>query len=127
MDQTAEEQLRALLNTRSAALVQGDADTLKQILADDFIYTNASGIVFDKTTYLEFYLLSKQMQWIAQELDNLRLCLYGDVAVLTCRIHDWATYQGNEFDAYFRSTQVFVKQGDGWQYAAGHTTAIQPD
>jgi hypothetical protein len=125
-EKTPEEQLRTLLATRTAALIQGDIATLKQLLADDFVYTNASGLVFDKTTYLDFYITSGNMHWQAQDLDDLHLRLYGTAAILTCRIHDRATFQGNEFDAYFRSTQVFIMQNGRWQYTAGHTTSLQP-
>lgn len=125
INQSTKDELIQLLNIRSAALVEGDLEFFEKILVDDFSYTNASGKVFDKTTYLEFFIKSKQMQWQAQELDDLNIQCYGDVAVVTCRIHDQASYQGNAFEGYFRSTQVFVKQSsDRWQYVVGQTTTI---
>ena len=54
----------------------------------------------------------------------LRVAEFGDVAVITCRIHDRAAYQGEKFEGFFRSTQVFLKQQDGWRYVAGQTTTI---
>jgi hypothetical protein len=125
INQNTEDELIQLLNVRSAALVEGNLEFFERILADDFSYTNASGKVFNKTTYLEFFIKSKQMQWQAQELDDLNIQRYSDVAVITCRIHDQASYQGNAFEGYFRSTQVFVKQWpDGWRYVAGQTTTM---
>jgi hypothetical protein len=106
------------------ALVEGNLEFFEQILTDDFNYTNASGTVFDKVTYLEFFIKSKQMQWQSQDLDDLNFQRYGDIVVITCRIYDRASYQGKEFEGYFRSTQVFAKQSDGWRYVAGQTTTI---
>ncbi len=124
IDQSTKDELTQLLKVRSMALVEGDLEFFEQILTDDFHYTNASGQVFDKAAYLEFFIKSKQMQWQSQELDDLNIQRYGDIAVITCRIHDRASYQGEEFEGYFRSTQVFAKQSDGWRYAAGQTTTI---
>lgn len=123
MGQTTEEEVKDLLEARTAALVRGDISVLSRILADDFVYTNASGRVFDKEAYIAFYISSGRMRWHAQDLDDVRLGLYGAVAVMTCRIHDRATFDGQELDAHFRSTQVFVRRADGWRYVAGQTTA----
>lgn len=124
IDQSTKDELTQLLKIRSMALVEGNLEFFEQILTDDFNYTNASGTVFDKVTYLEFFIKSKQMQWQSQDLDDLNFQRYGDIVVITCRIYDRASYQGKEFEGYFRSTQVFAKQSDGWRYVAGQTTTI---
>ncbi len=124
IDQSTKDELTRLLKIRSMALVEGNLEFFEQILTDDFNYTNASGKVFDKAAYLEFFIKSKQMQWQSQDLDDLNIQRYGDIAVITCRIYDRASYQGKEFEGYFRSTQVFAKQSDGWRYVAGQTTTI---
>jgi len=126
MDQNTRDELLGLLSARSAALVEGDVKLFERILADDFTYTNAGGKVFDKATYLELFIESKQMSWQSQELDDIDMRRHGDVVVMTCRIHDRASYRGEAFDGHFRSTQVFVKGPDGWQYVAGQTTEIAP-
>lgn len=126
MNPSPEGELRELLAARTSALVAGDVGALQGILADDFAYTNASGVVFDKTAYLEFYVTSGEMRWQSQDLDDIRVRVYGNVGVVTCRIHDRASYRGAGFDAWFRSTQVFVQQAGRWRYMAGQTTAMEP-
>lgn len=126
VDEGTREDLLRLLTARSAALVGGDLEFFEKHLADDFTYTNAGGKVFDEATYLEFFIRSKQMSWQSQELSDIDLQRHGDVVVMTCRIHDRASYQGQAFDGHFRSTQVFVKRPGGWQYLAGQTTEIAP-
>jgi hypothetical protein len=125
IDKNTTDELIQLLNTRSTALVEGNLEFFEQILTDDFIYTNAGGKVFDKATYLEFFIKSGKMKWQTQELDDFNIRRYGNIAVIICRIYDQASYQGKEFEGYFRSTQVFVKQSDGWRYVAGQTTTIE--
>jgi len=124
VSQNTNDELIQLLDIRSTALVEGDHEFFEQILADDFSYTNASGKVFNKSDYLEFFIQSDKMQWQSQVLDDLNIRLFGDMAVITCRIFDHASYEGNAFEGYFRSTQVFAKYEDVWQYVAGQTTTI---
>jgi ketosteroid isomerase-like protein len=125
MNPSPEGELRELLAARTAALVAGDVEALRAMLADDFVYTNASGVVFDKAAYLAFYMTSGEMRWQSQDLDDIRVRVYGSAAVVTCRIHDRASFRGTGFDARFRSTQVFVQQAGRWRYVAGQTTAME--
>ena len=125
IDQSIKEELIQLLNNRSTALVEGNLEFFEQILADEFSYTNASGKLFNKAAYLEFFIASEKMQWQSQALDDLDFQQYDEMVVVTCRIHDQASYQGQAFEGYFRSTQFFVKQGVNWRYVAGQTTTIE--
>jgi ketosteroid isomerase-like protein len=119
------EEIAALFAARADALVRGDAGFFRRLLDEDFRYTNASGAVFDRAGYLEFYLESGRARWQSQAWDELDVRLVGDVAIATCRLHDRATFDGAELDARFRSTQVFVKRDREWRYVAGQTTATE--
>ena len=121
----AHEEIAALFAARAEALVRGDAGFFRRLLDEEFTYTNASGAVFDRAGYIEFYLESGRARWQSQEWDELAVRLVGGVAVATCRLHDRATFDGTELDARFRSTQVFVKRGGEWRYLAGQTTSCE--
>jgi uncharacterized protein YchJ len=120
-----QQELIKLLNARSVALVEKDIEFFKRHLSEDFCYINASGKVFNKSAYLEFFIASDTMQWQSQILDQYNFRLYGDIAVVTCRIHDEATFQGMRFDGYFQSTQLFIKREGAWHYISGQTTNIE--
>ena len=117
------EEIAGLFAARAEALVRGDAEFFRRLLDEDFRYTNASGAVFDRAGYLEFYLESGRARWQSQEWDELDVRLAGDVAIATCRLHDRAMFDGAALDARFRSTQVFVKRDGEWRYLAGQTTS----
>jgi len=121
-DASLHDEFVRLFAARSMALVQNDVGFFRRLLADDFSYTNASGATLDKTAYLQFYIESQLVKWQAQEWDDLHVRRYGEVAVVTGRIHDRAIFEETERDAYFRSTQIFVQQAGEWRYVAGHTT-----
>src|SRR6187401_373038 len=95
----AREELAALFAARAEALVRGDAEFFRRMLDEDFRYTNASGVVFDRAGYLQFYLESGRAAWRSQEWDELDVQLIGGVVVVTCRLHDRATFDGAELDA----------------------------
>lgn len=116
------DQLVRLARERSDALVRRDAETLGRILADGFVYTNASGQVLDKATYLARYVHSPDVRWLAQDLEDVEVRVLGDTAVLTFRVHDRATFGAQTLDAHFRSTFVYVKTPAGWQCLAGHSS-----
>lgn len=65
---------------------------------------------------------SPDVRWHAQELDEVDVALHGDTAILTGRVHDRATFGGEAFDAWFRTTFVYVRAGDRWRCVAGHTS-----
>lgn len=117
-----ENEMQALLDARAAALVRGDAAFFREFLADEFVYTNAGGTVFDKAGYIEFFLVSGDMRWRSQEIDDFRVRGHGDVAIVTCRLRDRAEFRGQAIDGRFRSTLVFRRRGDAWLCLAGHAT-----
>jgi ketosteroid isomerase-like protein len=112
-----------LAQVRSDALVARDEGALTSILAEGFIYTNASGEVLDRAQYLERYVRSPSVRWHAQELEDVAVHRFGETALLTARVHDRATFGTQELDAWFRSTFVYVKTANGWQCVAGHSSS----
>jgi hypothetical protein len=118
------DELMQLLAARSKALVDENLEYFEQLLSENFYYTNANGKVFDKNEYIEYFIKSKKLKWQAQEIDDVTIRRYENIAIITCRIHDSASFQGESFDGYFRSTQVFVKLIGQWRYVTGQTTTI---
>ncbi len=115
-------ELVRLARARSEALVRRDARALDRILADEFVYTNASGQVLDKADYLARYVDSPDVQWVAQDLEGVEVRLLGETAVVTFRVHDRARFGDQMLDAHFRSTLVFARTPGGWRCLAGHSS-----
>lgn len=112
---------------RSEALVRGDVAALNQILADEFIYINANGNLLDKPAYSHLYVTSGAVRFVAQTMDDIRVHVYGEAAVLTCRVHDRFEYQQRPFESDYRSMFVYAWQAGQWRCVAGQTTAIAKD
>ncbi len=118
-----EDALAAVVAARSEALVAGDAERMKTILADDFTYTNASGLTCDRDEYVASYVGSPDLVWLAQESTEPDIRVFGDAAVISLDVHDRATWRGEPFEGYFRSLFVYVRREGTWRCVAGQTTA----
>jgi hypothetical protein len=123
-DPIAEEIVR-LAEARSAALVGKDLAAMDRLLADTFRYTNASGIVLTKGEYFEHYVESSHVRWAEQAMDEVAVTVYGQAAVLTCRVRDVGQYGEQPFDVFYRSTFLWVRDNGAWRCAAGHTSATE--
>jgi hypothetical protein len=117
-----EQHVAELIFGRSEALVRGDVDRLREILAPDFTYTNASGVSCDLEEYLAVYVTSIDVVWLSQDCSDLVVRVYGDAAVVTMDVHDRLTWHGEPVEGYFRSIFVCVRRSDSWQCVAGQTT-----
>lgn len=123
---SVEQEIRQLFQARSVALVQKDALTLERLLADEFRYINASGVLLTKADYLHHYVTSSDVRWISQEADDVTVEVYGETAIVTCRVHDRVYFGAELFDATYRSLFVWVRQQESWFCVVGQTTAMAP-
>ena len=116
--------LETIVRKRSAALTAGDAETMSEILTEDFQYIDGSGRSMNKASYLENYVLSDHFEWISQAFEEISIRDYGDTAVVACIVHDKARFGGIDFDARLRATFIYVRQNDTWRCAFGQSTRI---
>ena len=117
----------AFVAARMDALVRGDADRMREILAPDFTYTNASGITCDREGYIAAYVTSAELTWLAQEPSELQVRIYGDAAVVTLDVHDRAEWSGELVEGDYRSLFVYVRDEGMWRCVAGQTTSRAPN
>lgn len=121
-DALVAEEVRRLSQEWVAAFVARDADTIGRVMADDFAFSypldgdDKETFIFDVTTgglTAEFF-----------DRQNVVVRVYGDCAVLTC--HDTATwgYKGRTISGDYRTLQVYVDRGRGWQLVAVQSCPI---
>ncbi|MEV6281290.1 nuclear transport factor 2 family protein [Kribbella sp. NPDC051770] len=121
---SVEAALREAITRRAEALRTRDIATLTELFADDFTYVNSQGALLTKQAYLDF-IEHGPLRFDQQTTDELAIRVHGNTAVVTCLVHDTGTWQGEPFDAVFRSTQTYVLREDAWLYVAGQTTALE--
>ena len=116
-------ELNKVVQDRAEALVRGDVTFLERLLAEDFQYVNSMGARLDRARYLELHT-SGVLVFESQVVSEFSARVYGDTAVVTSVLDDRASYDGQAFEARFRTMQVYLRSPDGWRWVAGQTTEV---
>jgi ketosteroid isomerase-like protein len=118
------EQLNELQQRLIRAWVESDRETVNAILADDWTVIDPAGRVLTKAQVLEEGFESGTRKIESGTIDEVRVRLLGEVAVVTGRTQAVGSYQGNTVAVKLRFTDVCVKRGEGWQVVASQATLI---
>ena len=96
-----------------------DTATLGALAAADFRLVGPFGFVLDKAQWLGRYdtgaLATSSLIW-----DDVEVRVFGATAIAIGRQTQRAAYQGRQSDGQFRTTHVFVRDGDRWVLASMH-------
>ena len=122
--------VKALLDLESKmarAWVQQDAQTLGQILADDYTLAGTGDALIGKDQYVAG-LNNPEFRTTSAMVNDLRIRVYGDAAVVTGR----ATYRGwskkrGRYVRRFRFTDTFVRRESTWKCVATHASGLAPE
>lgn len=105
---------------RAAALARGDAGALLALLHPDFRWTTHTGMVLDRDEYVRRNTEGDTV-WRSQSLDDPRVVVVGDTAVLLADVVDVVLGADGAPEAFrMPMTQVWVRDGSVWTCLAGH-------
>jgi uncharacterized protein (TIGR02246 family) len=140
---SAQAELRdAMAELRKASLA-GDTERVASLIADDYLQTNVSGQVQDKSAWLAEYfkplaalIKAGTLHWETYEDEDVRIRIFGDAAVLIGRLtvkatgakpgaQTWEASPGSSFGGSLRFTRVWIKRDGRWLLAAVHN-ALPP-
>src|SRR3989440_12981296 len=122
-----EQEIIKLEQAVTDAQFKKDRAALERLLADDYLYTHSNGSVLNKAQEIA-ESMSSDVQWTDSKFADLKVRIFGDVAVLTGRQTIQGTAKG--FVPGPRSiTDIFVKRSGHWQGAGGQAPLepTQPD
>jgi len=97
-----------------------DEEALKRILADEFIFTDDEGQVYNKAQYID--AATQVIKVEAYSLDDIAIRVYDNTGILTVRGTYKMTINGKEAGGVFRSTDIFLKRQGSWQAVASQDT-----
>ena len=105
------------------AVVKGDTSPSERYLADNSIFTGPDGMVTDKARNIAD-LKSGDLKLESSKLDDMKVQVHGNTAVVTYGTTDKGTYKGKDISGKYRWTDVFVKHNGKWQIIAGQGTRV---
>ena len=119
----AEQEVVRLADAWAKAELRGDVAFLERTLADDYIGIGPLGFMLTKQEWLARHQ-SGDLQYEAITLDEVKVRVYHEAAVLTGRQAQQGAYRGNSIKAQLRTTLVFVQQQEQWRLASLHLSTI---
>jgi ketosteroid isomerase-like protein len=117
-----QEVLKASEVSNDASLIKKDRATMERLYADDYMYIHSNGTVANKTQDIA-ESMSPAQAWTARKSDDLKVRIYGDVAVITGLSTLTGSAKGYDSGAR-RFTEVWVRRNGGWQLVGGESTLV---
>lgn len=124
------------LEERLATATRGvDVEALEALYADDIIFTGVTGVVCDKKAIMDEArrgLAERRaaaatpgaMSVVSYDKQDLRAVRHGTTAVASFQFGVTIRGDGQEVTRRYRTTNVWMKRGDGWQVVAAHTAML---
>ena len=133
----------AMAELRKASLA-GDTERVERPMADEYLQTNVSGQVQDKSAWLAEYfkpyaalIKAGTLHWETYKDEDVRIRVFGDAAVIIGRVtvkatgakpgaQTWEASPGSSFSGSLRFTRVWIKRDGKWLLAALHNAFPPP-
>ncbi len=111
----SEETLKQLEKRRYDLMIKKDMAGLRELLADDLVYTHSSGVTENKEQYLQG-LSSGKSVYYAVEPEETQVRLYGNMAILNGIARVDTEVNGQKTTLRLRYTDAYVKRNGKWQF-----------
>jgi uncharacterized protein (TIGR02246 family) len=114
----------AALDTKyQAAVKANDAQTMDQILADDFVLVTGRGKVFSKADLIES-ARKKEITYERQDEEpgSQKVRVWGDTAVVTALLWIKSVQEGKPADYKLWFSDTYVRTPTGWRYVFGQAS-----
>ena len=118
-----EQEVLHLADAWATAELRGDTAFIETRLSDDFIGIGPLGFMLTKQEWLARHR-SGDLKYESFNLDEIKVRVYNDTAILTGRQVQHAAYRGNPMPGQFRTTLVFVQQQGQWRLASLQLSTI---
>jgi hypothetical protein len=118
---TAEEALKAE-DGRYAAQTGGDFVAMERMFGDDLVYIHSSGDLDDKARFIDSHR-SRTVIYRTMQRSEVKVRIYGPVAIITGRGKFDVTVKGEERTANILFHSIWVKRGGAVQFISWHAAA----
>lgn len=116
-------ELSRLENVWNEAHVQGNANALDSLWADDLIVTVPNMTVMTKQDVIGI-LRSGRMKFKHYQTSDIRIRVYGDAAVVTGQLQRTRNINSRDVDDNWRFTKVYIRRVGKWQVVAWHASTV---
>lgn len=123
---SAEQEVLKVENDWNQALVKRDTASLPRFYAEEYLYTDPDGLVWDRTQDLANLTSGSAARLSTYKLDDTKVHIVGDVAIVTGRNTITGVFERvySNVSGSYRFTDVFVKRAGRWQCVASQASRI---
>ena len=107
------------------AVKNNDAETMKSILADDFVLVTGRGKVYTKSDLLD-EARGRTTAYEHQESSEQTVRVWGDTAVITAQLWEKGASDGKQFDKKLWFSDVYKLTPSGWKYVFAQSSIPMP-
>ena len=111
-----------LVSEWDKALVANDPEAIGAFAAPDWVFVGENGIWPGERFLAAVGAGKVSHDTMSSEVQDVRV--YGDVAVVFCRVRNSGEFEGQAFKLDEWSTDVFVRRDDKWRCAVTHLTSV---
>lgn len=119
-------ELLKLGNEWAAAMIENDADRIGSFMADEWVIVSERGIS-TKEHFLSFVRNGQLTHSSFEMVDEPRVAIYENAAILTGRVVNTAHFGGQTLEADEYTSDMFVKRDGRWLCVLSHITAVNKD
>jgi len=119
-----ESKLMILEHIWNEAQVNRDDRALQELVSERFVNTEYDGEVSDKHKFLAD-IHDPQYKPSLMNIDDVKVRLFHDAAVVTGNYHVKGTYQSKPYDHQGRFTDTWFFENGHWQCVASHSSLVK--
>jgi ketosteroid isomerase-like protein len=123
-DDSQESKLLVMEHLWNEAQLNRDARALDGLVGTAFVNTEWDGEISDKAKFLAD-ITDPQFKPSTLAIQDTKVSMYGDSAVVVGIYHTKGTYQGKPYEHFGRFTDTWVFREGRWQCAASHTSLLK--
>ncbi len=123
-DDSQKTKLLVMEHLWNEAQLNRDARALDGLVGTAFVNTEWDGEISDKAKFL-VDIKDPQFKPSTLAIQDTKVSMYGDSAVVVGIYHTKGTYQGKPYEHFGRFTDTWVFTEGRWQCAASHTSLLK--
>ncbi len=123
-DDSQETKLLIMEHLWNEAQVNRDARVLDAMVGSEFVNTEYDGEVSDRAKFLAD-IKDPQFKPSALTIQDLKVSMYADSAVVVGIYHTKGTYQAKPYEHWGRFTDTWIYAQGRWQCVASHTSLLK--
>jgi ketosteroid isomerase-like protein len=123
VDVASDVELAATAAAWDEAMVSNDAEAIGRFMADEWVIVGTDGGTTDKRTFLE-QVRTGRLRHDTMTTADIRVRLYGDVAILLATGVSAGMFQGRRFHEHERQSNVFVRTNGAWRCVLTHLSRL---